>query len=201
MIKKPGKTVNNIKLPQEYKNNYIDGLIWPETLREEAMDGLFYLQASPSWKYQTVLFELSRQFVNYLIRHSYLIYNTPFDLRIPGTGEADADNIHIFRPDIVILSNSHGERGVDYFRPPSLIVEITSPMTGKWDRVLRLNKYEEIGTGEYWVIESEGKYICVFTLKTGRGYEKPEVYTCKDKVRVSAFPDLVIDLTPVFAFV
>lgn len=200
-MKKPGKGVNNMLLPQEHKNSYIDGLIWPETLGEETVDGLFYLQASPSWQYQTILLELSRQFVNYLIRHSYLIYNTPFDLRIPGTGEADADNIHIFRPDIVLLCNNSSGGGVDYFSPPSLIIEISLPMTGKWDRVLRLNKYGEIGIKEYWVIEPEGKYICIFTQQTGQGYGKPEVYTGEDKVRVSMFPDLVIDLKPVFAFV
>jgi Uma2 family endonuclease len=201
-MKKPVKGGNDMLLPQDYKKiNYVDGLIWPEVPSEESADGLFYLQASPTWQYQTILLELSRQFVNYLINRSFLVYNTPFDLRIPGTGETDADNIHIFRPDIVLICNKDGGTRVGYYGPPSLVVEILSPMTGKWDRVLRLNKYEEIGIKEYWVIEPKSKYTGVFILQAGGGYGKPEVYTGEDKIQVSLFPDLLIDMNPVFAFV
>lgn len=200
-MKKPGKGGNNILLLQEHmKSTYVDGLIWPEESSKEAGDGLFYLQASSTRQYQTILLELSRQFVNYLISQSFSIYNTSFDLRIPGTGETDADDIHIFRPDIVLICKKEARNRVGYYGPPSLVVEISSPMIGKWGRVLRLNKYEEVGIKEYWFIESEDKNICVFTLQAGRRYGKPEVYTAEDNVQVSIFPDLAIDLKPVFAF-
>jgi Uma2 family endonuclease len=201
-MEKRSKGVNPILLPYEAKkNSFVDGLIQPEISGGEAVEGLFYLQASPTWKYQTVLLELSRQFVNYLVSQSFLIFNTPFDLRIPGTGDTDADNIYIFRPDIVLISNKNGGNRVDYFGPPSLVVEILTSMTGKWDRVLRLNKYEEIGIKEYWVIEPEAEYTCVFILRDGESYGKPEVYTRGDMIPVSTFPDLTIDLMPVFALV
>lgn len=201
-MKKPDKGGNNMLLPREYKkSSYIDSLIWPEKLGGEATDGLFYLQASPTWQYQTILLELSRQFVNYLISRSFLIYNTPFDLRIPGTCETDTDNIHIFRPDIVLICKKNNRHRAGYFGPPSLVVEISPPLTRKWDRVLRMNKYEEIGIKEYWVIEPKGKYICVFTLQAGGCYGKPEVYTGEDQIRVALLPELLIDLRPVFAFI
>jgi Uma2 family endonuclease len=58
---------------------------------------------------------------------------------------------------------------------------------------------EKAGVKEYWIVEPEGKFTNIFTLQENKRYGRPETYTDENKVQVSVFPDLVIDLSSVFA--
>ena len=64
---------------------------------------------------------------------------------------------------------------------------------------MKFNKYEKAGVKEYWIVEPDGKFVSVFTLQENNRYGRPENYTDKDKLKVSVFPDLEIDLGMVFA--
>jgi Uma2 family endonuclease len=189
-------------IPQENrKYTYREYLAWPEEERWELIDGIPYLQAAPGWQHQAISLELSRQFGNYLMNKSCLVFNAPFDVRIPDGNEMDEETGNVFQPDIVVVCNKEGLKGTGYFGTPSLIIEITSPSTIKRDKVLKFNKYEKAGVKEYWIVEPEGKFISVFTLQENNRYGRPETYTEEDQVRVSIFPDLMIELGPVFAVV
>lgn len=63
---------------------------------------------------------------------------------------------------------------------------------------MKFNKFEKVGVKEYWIVEPEGKFISIFTLQENKRYGRPEIYTDEDKIQVSGFPDLVIDLSTVF---
>ncbi|WP_348982455.1 hypothetical protein [Desulfosporosinus sp. HMP52] len=41
--------------------------------------------------------------------------------------------------------------------------------------------------------------MSVFTLQNNKRYGRPAVYSDEEKITVSALPDLIIDLNPVFA--
>ncbi|WP_081562039.1 Uma2 family endonuclease [Clostridium formicaceticum] len=79
------------------------------------------------------------------------------------------------------------------------IIEISSPSTSRVDRVIKFNKYEKAGVKEYWIVDPEGKYVNIFTLQEDGRYGRPEAYTDINKVQVSVFLDLMIDLSQVFA--
>lgn len=79
-----------------------------------------------------------------------------------------------------------------------MIIENISPSTGKNDRFIKFNKYEKAGVEVYWVVEPDQKLVSVFTLQSNDRYGRPEMYTDEDKVKVSIFQDLEIDLKPVF---
>jgi len=79
-----------------------------------------------------------------------------------------------------------------------MIIEILSPSSVKKDRLEKFNKYEKAGVKEYWIVEPEGKLVSVFILENNKRYGRPEIYSEEDKVKVSLFEDLVIDLKPVF---
>lgn len=66
------------------------------------------------------------------------------------------------------------------------------------DKVLKFNKYEKAGIKEYWIVEPDGKVISVFTLQENNRYGRPETYTEEDKIQVTVFPDIFIDLKSVF---
>ncbi|MCL6589409.1 MAG: Uma2 family endonuclease [Firmicutes bacterium] len=189
-------------VPQENKKyTFSEYLTWPEGERWELIDGVPYLQAAPTWQHQAISLELSRQFGNYLVNKPCSVFSAPFDVRIPEGNEKDEETKNVFQPDIVVICDKDGLKGTGYFGAPSLIVEISSLATMKRDKVLKFNRYEKAGVKEYWIVEPEGKFISVFTLQANNRYGRPETYTEEDQVRVSIFPDLIIDLNLVFAAV
>lgn len=80
---------------------------------------------------------------------------------------------------------------------PDLIIEIISPSTAQKDKLHKFNLYEKYGVKEYWIVEPENKILSVFILQDNERYGRPDIYTQDDKVKVSIFEDLVIDLKAV----
>jgi Uma2 family endonuclease len=188
-------------LPQEKREyTYMDYLTWPEGERYEIIDGIAYMQAAPSRIHQEILMELSKQIANYLSGKPCKVYPAPFCVRLPkGDEKSENDIKNVVEPDITVVCDSSklDEKGCK--GAPDMIIEIISPNSGKKDRLVKFKKYEEAGVKEYWIVEPEWKIISVFTLQENRRYGRPEMYTEEDKVKVTIFPDLVIDLGPVFA--
>lgn len=188
-----------IPMPQEErKYTYADYLTWPEEEKWEIIGGIPYMQASPTWQHQAISLELSRQLANFLQGNPCQVFASPFDLRIPDTNEKDEDTENVFQPDIVVICDKTGLKETGYFGVPSLIIEISSPSTAQKDKVLKFNRYEKAGVKEYWIIEPEGKVVSVFTLQDNNRYGRPDTYTEEDKIQVSIFSDLIVELKPVF---
>ena len=185
-------------LPEKNKKyTYADYLTWSEEERWEIINGIPYLQAAPTWQYQAVLLELARQFANYLQDKSCRVFTAPFDLRIPEANEKDEETTNVVQPDIIIICDNSGLKKTGYYGVPELIIEVVSPSTGQKDKIEKFNLYEKAGVKEYWIVEPDEKVVMVFTLEEGR-YGRPQMYSEEDKVKVSIFDDLVIDLKPVF---
>jgi Uma2 family endonuclease len=185
-------------LPEKNKKyTYADYLTWSEEERWEIINGIPYLQAAPTWQYQAVLLELARQFANYLQDKSCRVFTAPFDLRIPEANEKDEETTNVVQPDIIIICDNSGLKKTGYYGVPELIIEVVSPSTGQKDKIEKFNLYEKAGVKEYWIVEPDEKVVMVFTLEEGR-YGRPQMYSEEDKVKVSIFDNLVIELKPVF---
>ncbi|HEX9058959.1 MAG TPA: Uma2 family endonuclease [Clostridia bacterium] len=188
-------------LPNEKrKYTYADYMIWPEGERWEIIDGTPYMQAVPTWQHQAISVELASQFNNYFKDKPCRVFAAPFDLCIPEYNENDEEISNVItQPDIVVVCDESKLRKTGYFGVPALVIEISSPSTTRIDKVLKFNKFEKAGVKEYWIVEPEGKFVSVFTLQESKRYGRPEIYTDEDKVKVSVFPELEIDLGIVFA--
>ena len=185
-------------LPEKNKKyTYADYLTWSEEERWEIINGVPYLQAAPTWQHQAVLLELARQFANYLQDKSCRVFTAPFDLRIPEANEKDEETPNVVQPDIIIICDNSGLKKTGYYGVPELIIEVVSPSTGQKDKIEKFNLYEKAGVKEYWIVEPDEKVVMVFTLEEGR-YGRPQMYSEEDKVKVSIFDNLVIELKPVF---
>lgn len=184
---------------QEKMYSYADYLTWPEDERWEIIDGVAYLQAAPSPVHQEILVSLLTQFYNYLSGKSCKVYPAPFGVRLTRDDVKQNEDIRkVVEPDITIVCDTskideQGFKGV-----PDMIVEIISPSSIKMDKLIKFYKYEQAGVKEYWIVEPEGKLVSVFTLQDNQKYGRPDMYTDEDKIKVSIFPDLTIDLKPVF---
>jgi Uma2 family endonuclease len=187
-------------LPQniDRKYTYKDYLTWPENERWEIIDGVPYMQAAPKWQHQSISRELLLQFGEYLKNKDCQIFSAPFDVLLPETDEKDEDATFVVQPDLVIVCDRNKLQGTGYSGAPSLIIEIMSPASNKMDRLYKFNKYERAGVKEYWIVEIEGKILSVFTLQENKRYGRPDLYSEEDKVKVSIFADLIVDLKAVF---
>jgi len=181
----------------EQKYSYADYLTWDESERWEIIDGVPYMQAAPSRIHQEISMELSTQFHNYLKGKTCRVFAAPFCVRL-DIEKNDSDIKNVVEPDITIVCDISKLDEKGCIGSPNMIVEILSPSTGKKDRVDKFNKYEKAGVKEYWVVEPDQKLVSVFLLQSNGRYGRPEMYTEEDKIKVSIFPDLDIDLKPVF---
>ena len=186
-------------LPQEGKKySYADYLTWPEDERWEIIDGTPYMQAAPTPVHQEIQMELSRQIANYLRDKSCKIYPAPFCVRLPHDEKNENEVNNIVEPDISIVCDKSKIDSKGCNGAPDLVIEIISPSSTKTDKIIKFNKYEKAGVIEYWIVEPEPKIVSVFILQNNQRYSRPELYTEEEKVTVSLFPDLIIDLGVVF---
>ena len=187
-------------LPQENKKyTYADYLTWPENERWEIIDGVPYMQAAPTPIHQEILMEISKQFAVYLTGKPCKVYPAPFCVRISKGDEKKNEDIKkVFEPDITIVCDKSKIDKEGCKGAPDLIVEILSPSSIKMDRVEKFNRYEKAGVKEYWIVEPEGKLVSVFVLQDNQRYGRQDIYTEDDKINVFIFPDLVVNLKPVF---
>jgi Uma2 family endonuclease len=183
------------KLEQEY--SYADYLNWDESERWEIIDGIAFMQATPSRVHQGISGGLFLQFGNYLKGKSCKVYPAPFCVRL-DIKKNDNDVKNVVEPDITIVCDPSklDEKGCN--GSPDMVVEILSPSTNKNDRLIKFNKYEKAGVREYWLVDPEPKLVTVFTLQENGKYGRPDMYTDEDRVKVSIFEDLEIDLESVF---
>jgi Uma2 family endonuclease len=184
---------------EERQYTYADYLTWPEDERWEIIDGVPYMQAAPSPIHQEITGGIFAQFHNYLAGKPCKVYPAPFCVRLlKGDEKKNEDIKKVVEPDISIVCDKSkiDEKGCN--GSPDLIVEVVSPSSVQKDRFTKFNKYEMSGVREYWIVEPEGKIVSVFVLQSNNRYGRPEIYTQSDKIIVSIFPDLLVDLSIVF---
>jgi Uma2 family endonuclease len=79
---------------------------------------------------------------------------------------------------------------------PDLVVEILSPTTARYDRVVKFQKYLEAGVREYWMVSPEEKTVQVHILNNDQYVTK--TYGETSDVPVTVLPGCVIALPLVF---
>ena len=187
-------------LPERKSNySYADYLTWPEDERWEIIDGIAYMQSAPSPVHQEISGGLFVQFHNYLADKPCKVYHAPFCVKLMTDDERTNEDIKkVVEPDITIVCDQSKIDDKGYNGAPDMIVEIISPSSIKMDKFIKFNKYEKAGVKEYWIVEPEGKLVTVFTLQGDQRYGRPDIYSEDDEITVSIFPDLVVNLKPVF---
>jgi len=185
--------------PQEKEYSFADYLTWPEDERWEIIDGKAYMHATPSPSHQEIAGGIFAQFYNYLLDKPCKVYPAPFCVRLTkGNEKRNQDIKKVVEPDITVVCDKSRIDGKGYNGAPDLIVEVMSPSSVKMDRFIKFNNYEKAGVKEYWIVDPGTKLVDVFTLQKNKRYGRPETYTEEDKIEVSIFSGLIIDLSLVF---
>ncbi|NLI92253.1 MAG: Uma2 family endonuclease [Peptococcaceae bacterium] len=182
----------------EGKYSYADYLTWPEDERWEIMDGIAYMQAAPSPVHQGISAGLVAQFYQYLLDKPCKVYAAPFCVKLLSGNEKKNEDIkRVVEPDISIVCDQTKIDDKGCNGAPDMIVEITSPSSAKIDKFIKFNKYEKAGVREYWIVEPDIKLVSVYVLQDTQRFGRPEIYTEDDRIKVSIFPDLIVDLKPI----
>ena len=184
-------------LPQERRYSYADLLAWDDDTRYELHDGQPVALASPSDVHQRISVALSAQLYNYLKGKRCSVYTAPFDVRIfEEHGDSPESVDTVLQPDLMVVCdpNKVDRRGVH--GAPDLVIEIISPATAQYDRLVKFNLYQRAGVLEYWIVDPAARMVSVYTLENG--YYRAAAYGADAAVRVGILDDCTIDLSTVF---
>lgn len=184
-------------LPQECAYTYEDMQEWDTNTRYELYDGRPVALAAPAPRHQEIVSELNGQFRNYLLGKKCKVYPAPLDVRLfERKGDRPGDTGTVVQPDLLVLCDpekldKHGVRGA-----PDLAVEVLSPTSAVYDRLLKFNLYRQAGVREYWIVDPDERIVTVFTLQNGQYFTS--VYGPGDQIPVGVLENCSIDLTTVF---
>lgn len=177
---------------------YADYLSWDEEESIEIIDGKPIMQAAPTAQHQFISFELARQLGNYLEGKQCRAVAAPFTVRLFET-ETDSPN-HVktvVQPDISVICDMSRVDKNGYRGAPDMVIEILSPSTAKYDLLLKLDKYQEAGVKEYWIVDPLNQTVQVLLLENGI-YKREAVYSKDEIVKVNILKGCYIDLSKVF---
>lgn len=191
----------------EEKFTYADYLTWPDDERWELIDGKPYaldfsnekgMSPAPARMHQFIIVKLVTAFENFLSNKPCEVYVSPFDVRFPKGIEEDVVVDTVVQPDLAIICDEKklDDRGCK--GAPDLIIEILSPKTALKDKREKYELYQRHGVREYWLVYPGELLIEVFELQKDGFFTRKEVYSAEDTVEVGIFPDLKIELSPVF---
>lgn len=185
-------------LPQERRYTYADLLSWDDNTRYELYNGQPVALASPSDVHQRISMALSAQLYNYLAGKKCSAFAAPFDVRLFEDKEDSPEDVDIvLQPDLMVVCDEskldrHGVHGA-----PDLVIEILSPATSRYDKLVKFNLYQRAGVKEYWLVDPSTRTVCVYTLEDG-AYHAATVYSSDLSVPVGVLEDCQIELNMVF---
>lgn len=147
-------------IPQKMQREYTieDYFAIPDRIHVELIDSVLYEKESPTFAHQKIAGEIYRQIANYIIDNNdkYEAAIAPVDVQLDG------DEKTIVQPDILILCDAEKIIKGRVFGAPDFVVEVISPETKRKDYFKKLEKYENAGVREYWILDPFKKQLLVF---------------------------------------
>jgi Uma2 family endonuclease len=158
--------------------------------RFECVDGELLVSPGPRLPHQSLVFLLARQLDDYCRAQGIgSVFN--------GPGELELDRHTLVQPDIFVLPLVDGKRATSQEATghPLLFVEVLSPGTARYDRVVKRGRYQRYGV-EYWIADLDARVAERWTPASDR----PEIVTGSLAWQpAGAAVPLTIDLDAMFA--
>ncbi len=165
----------------------------PQDTRAELINGKIYYMSAPTANHQIILGELSALFRDYLrkINSNCRGFVAPYDVQL------DMDDYTMVQPDYAIICDSKKyENGIRCQGAPDFVLEIVSPSNPGHDYFLKLQKYQNAGVREYWIVDPNKQRVTIYVFELDL---IPTVYTFNDSVRAMIYPGLEIDFSEISA--
>ena len=172
-----------------------DYLALPDERRVELIDGVFYDMSAPTVSHQLIAGEIHRVIANYIHDHKgpCVPAIAPCDVQL------DCDDKTILQPDVFITCDRSKFHNARLFGAPDFIIEILSPSTRKKDLFIKLNKYQNAGVKEYWVVDLKNREVLVYLFGTE---DFLTTYQLSDTVPIGIYDgDLKINFAEIMEYI
>jgi Uma2 family endonuclease len=145
---------------------YADYRTWPDTIRCELIEGLFYdMSPAANRLHQQVSVRIEEQISAFLKGKPCVMYHAPFDVLFPDHPEEREDEVRtVVQPDILVVCDRTRLTDRGCTGAPDWIIGILSPCTSKKDLNDKFNLYERHSVREYWIV-APGEGICPKILR------------------------------------
>jgi len=133
--------------------------------RYELVDGELLVSPSPSPAHQRVAAELHLILGPWARQRGLEVCIAPFAITFSPRRE--------LQPDLFVVPLVDGKRAQEphEFARLVLAVEVLSPSTARYDRVVKRPVYMEHGVAEYWIVDPDGRTV----ERWQHGHARPEI--------------------------
>ena len=162
--------------------------------RYEIVDGVLYMAPpSPNDFHQSA----SNLFATYLTLHVQFkglgrVYTAPFDVRLSLNTVVQPDVI------VVLTENVHKITHKGIVGGPDLVIEIASPGTESYERLVKWNAYARAEVREYWLVDPLRQNVEVLVLE-GETYQSLGVFSDEQLLPSLVVPEFPVRVKQFFA--
>ncbi|MDD2956907.1 MAG: Uma2 family endonuclease [Lachnospiraceae bacterium] len=164
----------------------------PEDIRVELIDGVIYDMTAPASVHQLITGYIYSELLFHTKSHGgdCLPMVSPVDVQL------DCDDKTMVEPDVIIVCDRDKVIRHCVYGAPDFVIEVLSPSTKKKDAFIKLNKYQNAGVQEYWMIDPKKKRVIVYDFAHD---DYPVLYSFDDKVPVQIWEgECLIDFKEVY---
>ena len=166
---------------------------FPEDFRVEMIDGFIYDMSGATIIHQIISSELHGRLYNYIRSRGgkCITGQAGTDFKL-----SKSDNRTVVQPDVYVICDHSILTRKRAEGAPTLAIEVLSPSTRKKDMTVKLNKYQETGVKEYWLVDYDKERILVYKFEDDE--QLFTIYGIRDNVPVGIFDDdLKIDFAEI----
>ena len=192
MKKDQDTTVEEAQPDINQRYTYSEYLEWDDDKRWELIDGVPFELSTPPVRHQEISGRLFVQLATFLKGKECEVFFAPFDVRLNAEGRDDT----VVQPDLVVIFDKTIMMETGCKGPPDIVIEILSPSTSIRDKALKLKLYQKSGVREYWIVDTDEKFVHAHILDNSRYYIN--CYAETDEVPVSILEGCKINLAEVF---
>jgi Uma2 family endonuclease len=185
---------NNVPGPRQGFWTYDDYAALPDDgKRYEIVNGVLYMQPSPSWSHQ----EIVGRFFRYLSTYAETAgiggaFVAPLDVEL-------ATNT-VFQPDVVVLLKASHKKLKErhIVGAPDLAVEVVSSTIEMHDRHRKIAAYARAGVPEYWIVDPDSRTVEILFLESGE-YHSQGAYRGRATLPSQIVSGLLVHVEQFFA--
>ncbi len=197
-IKEEARDYNSKNYERVSYQEYLE-LVESSDQRYELIDGEIFLMASPSFRHQMLVNEISWHLNNYFRNHKCSSLTSPLDIKLQGYAPKFKEDPNVVQPDLIIICDPENVEDDKYQGVPSLLVEVLSPSTKKRDLILKLNLYLKSGVKEYWIVDPENKKITQYIFTEDRDIKAINDLKPGETLESDYFEELNVPISEIFS--
>ena len=168
---------------------YDDYLTWPDEPRQEIINGALFAMSSPTVRHQELSMRLSMAMGPFFKGRPCRLFAAPLDVVLSEDT--------VVQPDLLVVCDPKKITGACIRGAPDLVIEILSPSSASYDRLLKFKRYADAGVKEYWIVSPDLATVEIFTLDGG-SFRLYDGFMQQERLRSELFPELTFNMADAF---